>query len=318
MIYNEPMKYKQICELMGEEPIKNSTSKKNQQIRNWRQYYEIEKDGMYFTIKRKYKDNELDLIETEGKYASYIKDLLIQYLVKTNKHEITLSYYDIYEITAMVNKTYHIAKNNMYRKTKYNEINKFNIEESSTLLSELDVTEKQYIEAMLNVFFHRSSRILKQNINNALDIMERESLILYDKTFILYKQPIQHTEPNGDVWYENLPSHICNDKERALMLDYRKESLIAAGLKNMQDLIFCSHKVKELYNQHMLNCVQKLGYDYYGDAIKLILGEKGLKRELKYINNKINTNVQEQLTCSLRKDINDYLLSQMNNDYIKI
>ena len=58
----------------------------------------------------------------------------------------------------------------------------------------------------------------------------------------------------------------------------------------------------------MLNCIQKLGYDYYGDAIKLILGEKGLKRELKYINNKINTNVQEQLTCSLRKDINDYLL----------
>lgn len=308
--YNTPLKYKEICELMGEEPIKNSGSLKNQQIRRWRQFYEIEKDGMFFTIKRKYKINELDLIEYEGKYTSYIKDTLIKYLITLGTYETVLSYYDIYEITQMVNKTYHTAKNNMYRNSKYVEINKFKTTQNPM--------ERQYIETMLNVFFLRSGRILKQNINNALDIMQRESLIIYDKTFLLYKNPIQHID-NDVIWYENQPRHICTEKEKSIMIDFKNESLKAAGLRNLQDLIFCSWATKEIYNNNMLSLVQdNLNYDYYGDGVHLILGEKALERELKYLSTKINDNVQEQLSNNLKKDINKYLLTQMNTEYIRV
>ena len=311
MIYNKPMKYKEICELMGEEPIKNSGSQKNQQIRKWRQFYEIEKDGMYFTIKRKYKDNELDLIEHEGKYTSYIKDTLIKYLMSLGVYETVLSYYDIYEITQMVNETYHKAKNNMYRNTKYVEIDKFKTTQNPM--------ERQYIESMLNVFFLRSGRILKQNINNALDIMQKESLIIYDKTFLLYKNPIQHVNDSGEVWYENQPRHICTEKEKSIMIDFKNESLKIVGLRTLQDLVFCSWETKEVYNNNMLCLVQdNFGYDYYGDGVHLILGEKALARELKYLSTKINDNVQNQLSNNLKKDINKYLLCQMNTEYIRV
>ena len=311
MIYNKPMKYKEICELMGEEPIKNIGSKKNQQIRKWRQFYEIEKDGMYFTIKRKYKDNELDLIEHEGKYTSYIKDTLIKYLMSLGVYETVLSYYDIYEITQMVNETYHKAKNNMYRNTKYVEIDKFKTTQNPM--------ERQYIESMLNVFFLRSGRILKQNINNALDIMQKESLIIYDKTFLLYKNPIQHVNDSGEVWYENQPRHICTEKEKSIMIDFKNESLKIVGLRTLQDLVFCSWETKEVYNNNMLCLVQdNFGYDYYGDGVHLILGEKALARELKYLSTKINDNVQNQLSNNLKKDINKYLLCQMNTEYIRV
>lgn len=311
MKYNQPMKYKEICEMMGEEPIKNSGSLKNQQIRKWRQFYEIEKDGMFFTIKRKYKENELDLIEHEGKYTSYIKDTLIKYLMSLGTHEVVLSYYDIYEITQMVNKTYHTAKNNMYRNSKHVEINKFKTTQNPM--------EHQYIESMLNVFFLRSGRLLKQNINNALDIMQKESLIIYDKTFFLYKNPIQHTDDDGNVWYETQPKHICNKKEKSMMIDFKNESLKFVELRTLQDLVFCSWATKEKYNEHMLSLVQEnLGYDYYGDGVHLILGEKALERELKYLSNKINTNVQNQLSNNLQNDINKYLLLQMNTEYISV
>ena len=103
------------------------------------------------------------------------------------------------------------------------------------------------------------------------------------------------------------------------MIDFKNESLKIVGLRTLQDLVFCSWETKEIYNNHMLSLVQdKFGYDYYGDGVHLVLGEKALARELKYLSTKINDNVQNQLSNNLKKDINKYLLCQMNTEYIRV
>ena len=56
--YNKKYKYKQICELMNC-PIMSSTNSKKSQLSEWQQYYDIEKDGTFYIIKRKYNDNEI-------------------------------------------------------------------------------------------------------------------------------------------------------------------------------------------------------------------------------------------------------------------
>jgi len=308
-IYNKPLKYKEICDIMNE-PISTSGSKGRQlQLAKWQQFYDIDKIGTKYYIKKKYSTEELNLIECSGKYASYIADKLLYYFDLMQRTELTISYYDIYEITNMVNINYHVGKNNIYTdRTK--EIIKFDTIEDNIL----ELSKDDIIFSSLNSFFEISNKLLKQNVDNAIKSMAQKGLITYNESFILYKKPIKQ----GDI-YVSQPKHICNVDEISTMLDIKNESLNRLGLSKKQ-LYFAPRIIKKEYHDYILDKVKEtFGYDYYTNAIHFIVGKKSVKHELKFHkSNKINKNIQTQMLESkeISKKITAYLNKQFVKEYI--
>ena len=307
--YNTPLKYKEICEIMNE-PLATGSKGRQLQLTKWQQFYDIDKIGTKYYIKKKYSEEELQLIEHSGKYTSYITDKLLYYFNLIQETEATISYYDIYEITNMVNNTYHEGKNNMYT-DREKELVKFDAVEDNILA----LTQEDIIYSSLSSFFETSSKLLKQNIDNAVKSMEQKGLIVSNKSFILYKKPIKC----GKVSIPQ-PKHICNADEISIMLDIKNEALRSVGLTKKQ-LYFAHPSVKKEYHNYIRTKIKELfGYDYYTNAIHFIIGKKSVEHELKFHkSNKINRNVQTQMLESkeMNKKITSYLNKQFVNEYIK-
>lgn len=309
-IYNKPLKYKEICEIMNE-PASTSGAKGRQlQLTKWQQFYDIDKIGTKYYIKKKYSEEELQLIEHSGKYASYIADKLLYYFDLIQETESTISYYDIYEITNMVNTNYHVGKNNMYT-DRDKEIIKFDTIEDNIL----ELTKEDIIFSSLNSFFETSNKLLRQNVDNAVKSMAQKGLIVYNESFILYKKPIKC----GDIYIPQ-SKHICNPDEISIMLDIKNEALNRLGISKKQ-LYFAPRQIKKEYHNYILTRIKELfGYDYYTNAIHFIIGKKSVEHELKFHkSNKINQNVQNQMLESkeINKKITAYLNEQFVNEYIK-
>ena len=182
--YNTPLKYKEICALFNDTPNNSGSKGRSLQLRKWQQYYDIEKVGMYYYIKRKYDDTELDLIENSGKYTSYITDRLLDYLSCVKDKEITLSFYDIYELTTMVNEKYHKGKNNLHTQDKCAEVQKFHLNLGNDVQNNLGLSNERMISVGLYTFFKVSNKLLRQNVYNALKSMQRKGLIIFHDIFI--------------------------------------------------------------------------------------------------------------------------------------
>lgn len=316
--YNMPFKYKEICAIFNE-PVVNTGSKgRALQLRKWQQYYDIEKVGLYYYIKRKYNDTELDLIENSGKYTSYITDKLLDYLSCVKDKEITLSFYDIYEITTMVNDKYHKGKNNLHTQNKTLEVQKFHIDIGSYMQNELNVNNERLISASLYTFFKVSNKLLRQNVYNALKSMQKKGLIIFHDSFIFYKKPTRSS--TGDIVY--YPPHICTNEEVSKMLDFKAESLRYAGLNNFKELYCSNIDTQNKYYNFLLSRIKSVyGYDSYTNAVKIILGNKAIEHELKFNkSNRLNKNVQNQMIESkeMNQKIVKYLTEQFVDEYIDL
>lgn len=57
-IYMTPLTYEEMCTIMEDEPVKNVSTNRKNQLRKWQQYYDIEKYKSTYIIKRKYDENE--------------------------------------------------------------------------------------------------------------------------------------------------------------------------------------------------------------------------------------------------------------------
>lgn len=317
IIYNQPLKYNDICNIFNDAPVTTGSKGRQLQLRKWQQYYDIEKIGMYYFIKKKYDDTELDLIENSGKYTSYITDRLLNYLTNVKQNEVTLSFYDIYELTTMVNDKYHKGKNNLHNHEKNAEVGKFNVEIGNYLKSELGTDNEKIISTSLYTFFKVSNKLLRQNVYNALKSMASKGLIIYHDSFILYKKPV--SGKNGDLIYS--PPHICSNEEISKILDFKSESLRHVGLSSPKELYCSSINIQNQYYDYLLGLIKKeFGYDSYTNAVKLILGSKAIEHELKFNkSNKLNQNTQNQMieNKEMGQKILRYLCQQFVDEYIK-
>lgn len=315
--FNKPLKYAEICALFNDTPVNTGSKGRTLQLRKWQQYYDIEKIGMHYFIKKKYDSTELDLIENSGKYTSYITDRLLDYLSYVKQKEITLSFYDIYEITTMVNDKYHKGKNNLHSKNRDSEIKKFDLNVGTFIQNELGVGNERIISASLYTFFKVSNKLLRQNVYNALKSMSRKGLIIFHDSFILYKKPVKSA--SGEMVY--YPPHICTNAEIGKMLDFKSESLRFVGLSNPKELYCSSIDTQNKYYEHLLDRIkQEFGYDSYTNAVKLILGNKAIQHELKFNKSaRLNENTQKQMleNKEMGQKIVNYLTNQFVNEYVK-
>ena len=158
---NVPLRYNEICAVFNDTPINTGSKGRSLQLRKWQQYYDIEKVGIFYYIKKKYDDTELDLIENSGKYTTYITDRLLDYLSCVKEKEITLSFYDIYELTTMVNPNYHKGKNNLHTQDKDNEVQKFHLDVGIDVQNELGLSNERMISVGLYTFFKVSNKLLR-------------------------------------------------------------------------------------------------------------------------------------------------------------
>lgn len=314
--YNTPLKYSEICAVFNDTPVTTGSKGRSLQLRKWQQYYDIEKIGMYYYIKRKYNDTELDLIENSGKYTSYITDRLLEYLSCVKDKEITLSFYDIYELTTMVNDKYHKGKNNLHSLKKDEEVQKFHIDLGTEMQNELNIDNSRLISVSLYTFFKVSNKLLRQNVYNALNSMYKKGLIIYHDSFIFYKKPVKLD--NGEIIYS--PPHICSNEEVSKMLDFKAESLRHVGLTSYKELYCASIDVQNKYYEYLLGKIKSTyGYDSYTNAVKLILGNKAIKHELKFNkSNKLNKNIQNQMieNKEMSQKIFKYLCQQFVDEYV--
>ena len=317
IVYNTPLKYKDICALFNDTPVNTGSKGRALQLRKWQQYYDIEKIGIHYFIKKKYDSTELDLIENSGKYTSYITDRLLDYLSCVKQKEVTLSFYDIYELTTMVNDKYHTGKNNLHTQNKVDEVQKFHVDLGSYMQNELRVNNEQLISASLYTFFKVSNKLLRQNVYNALKSMQRKGLIIFHDSFILYKKPVKSA--NGEMVY--YPPHICTNAEISKMLDFKAESLRYVGLSNFKELYCSSIEIQNKYYNYLLGLIKnKFGYDSYTNAVRLILGQKAIKHELKFNKSKrLNENVQKQMieNKEMGQKIVKYLTNQFVEEYVR-
>ena len=204
--YNTPLKYKEICALFNDNPNNSGSKGRSLQLRKWQQYYDIEKVGMYYYIRKKYDSTELDLIENSGKYTSYITDRLLDYLSCIKDKEITLSFYDIYELTTMVNEKYHKGKNNLHTQDKLAEVQKFHLNLGNDVQNNLGLSNERMISVGLYTFFKVSNKLLRQNVYNALKSMQRKGLIIFPRrgvTFYGVKDVLRVGERGGNYLFHH-------------------------------------------------------------------------------------------------------------------
>lgn len=79
MRFNQPMKYKEICEEIGDELLKAEGSKRDYQLKRWQLDYEIIHENTYYTIIRELTPDEKEFMREEATtrkrmYYRIIKD----------------------------------------------------------------------------------------------------------------------------------------------------------------------------------------------------------------------------------------------------
>jgi hypothetical protein len=305
--YNKKYKYKQMCELM-KSPIMTSTNSKKSQLSECQQYYDIEKNGTFYIIKRKYNDNEVQLLEKNGKFATYICDLIAEHFIKTNQKFCTMTYYELFEMLSMVNEHYHKAKNNQWM-----EIDKFNdLQIPQQKLEKLNITRYAMIEADLDFLFRKVTRQLKQTVNNSLNIMSKNGYLIVSESFKLYKKSYK------DVVF---PPKVCNDKETQEILDAQNKALQLIGRKKKQDLNYVTDEEYKTYHEYMINFIRtKYGYDSYSSAVKMIISPTGMQMQLQHNNRKtLNDRIQQKILLSKElNSISQQMIQLFVQNYINI
>lgn len=303
------MDYKSLCALINETPQTGGRNRKLQMERIKRQY-DIIQNGRNYEVIREYTPEEIKQIDTISKYSDYIKDSLIYYLSLVDNYTETITYYDIYEITKMVNAKYHKGKSNLNQGKFFYETNKFTAPSNDML----EINGSDIILSDLFNFFSISKNLLKRNVLNAVESMKKKGLIDYYETYVLYKE-VTINGVTSTVHYE------CNEKDKTKIMDIKALGRELVGVNSPQAVHYLTREKRDEYYRFVLDKIEEeFGYTAYTDAIHFMLSKEALRLELKYNKSlQININVQNQLldSAEMHKYIRQSLNEQFIEEYIK-
>lgn len=269
IIFNQPLKYSEICNMFNEEKENGGKSRKLQ-LDKWQKEYEIEKDGRSYIIIREYTDTEKYLLKNDKKFTINIERILLNKIKTSGNTQITLTYKEIFESLNVVNKDYYKAK----YKEFYVYLNHILIEHKKELKYYdflPDAYEKrEMIEKDMRNYFFKTNNILKKMVKDALESMQKRDLIIYSRSFKLIKKHKDYVE-----------THCTTLKEDSIILD-----IIDEAKKEVEDkkLFFMNREEKDKYYKKIDELVfERLGYNHCHDAIRLVISEKALERDLSKI-----------------------------------
>lgn len=292
-LLNEPLKYKEMCRLMEDKEVEGGAGRKHQ-LEKWRQYYDIEKVGAKYIIKRQYDEKEIEFMKNKDNLSGYLANLLVDYLIENNEDIATMTYREIFEGLWMVNKRYYPVK--------------YNNEEIE--ISMPRDYEQDAIKYNIDMFYSRSEAILKQLLTTAIEKLSDASLVTTQETFVLYKKV-------GATYIKK----ECSDDEIKKILGIQRDTMDICGFNDIKDIVIAPQYLKKKYGDIVKKRTQQeLGYESFAKAFRFICVDNIEQRaqfnkiefnkkivirmlESKRMNKVVNAAINEQLVDNLIKRI---------------
>lgn len=242
-------KYGEICNALGEK--EKTGNSKIAQIKEWERYFAYEKKGHKWIIKEIYK---IPLAENNSfvSYEKIMQDLLMNMIVKGTKegdNTVYLSKNNLLKTLHMVNKEYGNMK-----------IHK----------RQLSIKNDIPIETVAD-FYKTSGRMLKGNVEGALNKLKSRNLITWNNVFTVAKMDTDNTKTyeDEDRIKVNEECDIYGDKEIKLekekgkafsihrqatereteiIIGYQYDVMYDMGYTEMQE-VFKANRSEEFYNR---------------------------------------------------------------------
>lgn len=299
---NELLNYKEICKEMND-IVKSGGKYRNLQLRNWQQEYDIEKINKKYIIKGKLDGYSKQIVESHGKFTTYIENLLIWLIdnKKEDKYDVRLGYRELFEYMNIVNKEYYPTKYSSKKQQEY--------------LLDFSSSKKLEFSSLnndLNIFFDTSYRLLKRMIKDSLNFMEERSLIIYSKAFRFYKE-IYIKETNQTIF----ESHDCTDEEMSCVLGFYGYVMDKFNVKDDSEIFLLNPVLKKEFYRQIDDLIKKeYGYDSHCETFKIIVASN-IKSKIDPIQGmkSLNNNVKNKMSKS--KELNNKIPKNILDSFIK-
>lgn len=237
--------YKELCKILNEEA---KTGKAKQlQLKNWKRYFDWEKDGQKFIIVDIY-DTPLPKEDLRRKgnnsiYKNYIELILLQYLSKQEGYRKTFTKRNWLELLGMIN-------------SKYGKEPKMKLKQLDYCINDQEIT----------LFYIRSNKKLERVLHDALSNLQREKLIIVE-----YETVIVSVDERGK-------------EHRFIANDYQKKKILQTEryiLKNVMQYknmfyVYIKNKSNEYYNKVNEKLYELYGWKYYYKQIKIIYDQPNI------------------------------------------
>lgn len=278
---------------MEDKEVEGGAGRKHQ-LEKWRQYYDIEKVGAKYIIKRQYDEKEIEFMKNKDNLSGYLANLLVDYLIENNEDIATMTYREIFEGLWMVNKRYYPVK--------------YNNEEIE--ISMPRDYEQDAIKYNIDMFYSRSEAILKQLLTTAIEKLSDASLVTTQETFVLYKKV-------GATYIKK----ECSDDEIKKILGIQRDTMDICGFNDIKDIVIAPQYLKKKYGDIVKKRTQQeLGCESFAKAFRFICVDNIEQRaqfnriefnkkivirmlESKRMNKVVNAAINEQLVDNLIKRI---------------
>lgn len=288
--------YKEMCQLFGEE-VKTGEAKKSQ-LKNWKRYFDWEKDGQKFVIVDIY-DTPLPKEDLRRKgnnsiYKNYIELILLQYLSKQDGYRKTFTKRNWLELLGMIN-------------SKYGKEPKMKLKQLDYSINDQEIT----------LFYIRSNKKLERVLHDALSNLQREKLIIVE-----YETVIVSIDEKGKEH-----RFIANDYQKRKILQVERYILKNVMQYKNMFYVYIKNKSNEYYNKVNEKLNELYGWKYYYKQIKIIYDQpniveaipsKEVMLQKEILNNKIVEFLNDNAKKVYEKKEKEYedALDEYLNDWI--
>lgn len=231
--------YKELCMILNEE-IKTGKAKQLQ-LKNWKRYFDWEKDGQKFIIVDIY-DTPLPKEDLRRKgnnsvYKNYIELILLQYLSQQKGYRKTFTKRNWLELLGMIN-------------SKYGKEPKMKLKQLDYCINDQEIT----------LFYIRSNKKLERVLHDALSNLQREKLIIVE-----YETVIVSVDERGKEY-----RFIANDYQKKKIL--QTERYILKNVMQYKNMfyVYIKNKASEYYSKVNERLYDLYGWKYYYKQIKII------------------------------------------------
>lgn len=287
IIYNQPMKYKEICEMFEDEFLESRGNKRANQLKRWNKKYLVTKNKTFYTIERPLTEEELEIVNNEDTFVANIERILLNEIkINGTGYQAVLTNKELFEKLKLVNDKYYKAK----FKEFYNYLNKIIIDNHNLFGYNGNKERKgsSYLQAEkeLQTYFYETNGLLRTLVFDCLKSLQRKDLIIYSKSFKLTKTETFKNEDGEDINFTQ--SYITTPEEDSIILgiidDVKKEMNITGSLHFLTSI-----KKKEYYNKIDELIKERFDYEHCHEAVRIILSEKAIKRDLNRLELIINS-----------------------------
>ena len=297
MKFGKEIKYKELCEAMGEPPQQSGKGRQNQ-LSRWNRQYKIEKvsRGKY-VVKRELTEEEIIEMKDSENYSKYIRATLLKFIASSPNITTIYTYRDFREHLQMVNSHYFPVK---YHKENVD------IKEPYDFCPE-------YTENFQNKWFDIADAHDKYVINYALAKLKADDLLSgCEECYVFYKKTLNQ---EGQI---SIIQRVCTREEKATIDQIKLEFIKSKNVKSFRDIFLMGPSVVHEYYTKINDYVIELGFDRYAKAF-LITRPIDLKRVADYFSPTFNKmQVNRYLDSRRFKAIPPFIHQQLTEKLIKL